>query len=191
MPITFSDDRAVAERYDATEITAGTFTLVGQRPVLGRDFTAADEAPGAAPVAILRHAFWQGRLGGDPQVIGRTVRLDGGPRTVFGVMPAWFSFPQNHDFWLPLVQSPEVGRRDARNTRARAATGPPSCREWPRRRCRRFVRRQSRHPRRTGPRLADRSHHPLHRSDRADEDSGTGMRRSSPAVRCRSTRRRH
>jgi predicted permease len=116
IPITLADASGFAERHDATEVSAGTFALVGQRPILGRDFTAEDEAAGAAPVAILRSGFWERRFGRDPRVIGRTVRVNGVPTTIVGVMPAGFSFPQNQDVWLPLVKTTEVRRRDVRNT---------------------------------------------------------------------------
>jgi putative ABC transport system permease protein len=114
--VAFSDGTGGSEIYAATEITSNTFRLVGQRPALGRDFTSADEEPGAPPVAILRHAFWQRRFGGDADVIGRTVRLNGVPTTIVGVMPDGFSFPQNQDLWTPLVPTPDVRQRDNRNT---------------------------------------------------------------------------
>lgn len=116
MGVAFNDGTGGAEIYAATEITSNTFNLVGQRPILGRDFTSADEQPGAAPVAILRHTFWERRFGGNADVIGRTVRLNGVPTTIVGVMPPGFSFPQNQDLWTPLVPTPDVRRRDNRNT---------------------------------------------------------------------------
>jgi putative ABC transport system permease protein len=116
LPKTLAVDRGDPERIDVTEITAETFTVAGQRPILGRDFTAADERPGATPVAILRHSAWERRFARDPSIVGRIVRLDGVPTTVIGVMPRGFSFPQNQDVWIPLVRTPDVLRRDARNT---------------------------------------------------------------------------
>ena len=113
---TFSDRNGFPERYDATEVTAGTFGLVGERPILGRDFIPSDEIPGAAPVVILRYAFWERRYAKDPAVIGSTVRLNGVPTTVIGVMPRGFSFPQNQDLWVPLVPLPELWKRDKRDT---------------------------------------------------------------------------
>ena len=95
--VILTDAHGFAERYDATEVSAGTFTLVGQRPIIGRDFTASDEAPGAPRVAILSYAFWQRRYGHDPAIVGRPLRINGEPATVIGVMPQGFSFPQNQD----------------------------------------------------------------------------------------------
>jgi len=82
-----SDESGFPERYDATEVTANTFALVGQRPMLGRDFAASDETPGAAPVAILSHDFWERRWGRNPAILGQTVRINGAPTTVIGIMP--------------------------------------------------------------------------------------------------------
>ena len=111
-----SDKNGFAERLDATEVTANTFQLVGQKPLLGRDFVLSDETPGAAPVAILSYGFWERRYGKDPAIIGQTVRMNGAPTTVIGIMPQGFSFPQKQDLWLPLVQTPEVLKRENRDT---------------------------------------------------------------------------
>ena len=111
-----SDQNGFSESYNATEITADTFTLVGQKPILGRDFTPADEVPGAAPVAILSYSFWERRYGKDPAIIGQAVRINGTPTAVVGVMPDGFSFPQKLDLWVPLVPTPDVRTRDARDT---------------------------------------------------------------------------
>jgi putative ABC transport system permease protein len=83
---------------------------------MGRDFTAADEMPGAAPVAILNYGFWERRYGKDPAIIGRTVRMNGALTTYIGVMPEGFSFPQTVDVWVPLVQTPKVMSRENRDT---------------------------------------------------------------------------
>ncbi|HEY2149347.1 MAG TPA: ABC transporter permease [Vicinamibacterales bacterium] len=96
------------EKYDATRISAAAFSIVGARPLMGRDFTAADEARGAAPVAILRYGLWERRYGRDPAIIGRTIRLNGVPTTVIGVMDRSFSFPQNQDLWIPLAPAPDL-----------------------------------------------------------------------------------
>ena len=61
------------------ENSADTFKVVGLRPLLGRDFTPADETPGAAPVAILNYGFWETPLRKDPTIIGRTLRMNGAP----------------------------------------------------------------------------------------------------------------
>ena len=90
--------------------------LVGQKPILGRDFTPSDEMPGAAPVAILSYSFWERRYGKDPAILGQAVRINGTPTAVIGIMPEGFSFPQKLDLWVPLVPTPDVRKRDARDT---------------------------------------------------------------------------
>ena len=113
--ITLSDDGAFPETYTATQITAGAFKILGLKPILGRDFEASDESPGGAPVAILNHSFWERRYGKDPAIVGRSVRINGAPTTVIGVMPKGFSFPQKQDLWLPLVPSPDLLQRETRS----------------------------------------------------------------------------
>ena len=114
--LTVGDANGFAESLNGNENSADTFRLVGQKPMLGRDFTAEDEKPGAAPVAILNYGFWERRYGKDPSIIGRTIRLNGAPTTLVGVMPKGFSFPQTTDVWVPLVQTPSVIKRENRNT---------------------------------------------------------------------------
>jgi predicted permease len=96
-----------AERTAATAVTTNTFVLLGVRPALGRDFGAADDAPGAPRVAILSYAYWQSRFaGGD--VVGSTLRIDDVAATVIGVMPRGFAFPDRGSLWFPLERTPEL-----------------------------------------------------------------------------------
>jgi MacB-like periplasmic core domain len=88
--ITFSDQSGFPERFAVTEVTADTFRLVGQQPIIGRDFAPADDTPGANPVAVLSYGFWERRYGMDPTILDRTVRLNGVPTTVIGIMPRGF-----------------------------------------------------------------------------------------------------
>jgi putative ABC transport system permease protein len=110
------DATGFPERLDVTEVSANTFRLVGQKPILGRDFSSADEAPGAAPITILNYGYWERRFGKDPTIIGRTVRMSGALTTVVGVMPPGFTFPQKLELWVPLVQTPRVMQRENRDT---------------------------------------------------------------------------
>lgn len=111
-----SDPGGFPESYDSTEVSADTFRVVGQRPIMGRDFTASDDIPGAPPVAMLSYGFWERRFAKDPAIVGRTVRMNGLPTTIIGVMPRGFSFPQKQDLWVPLMRTPEVEKRDNRET---------------------------------------------------------------------------
>lgn len=104
-----------AERHEATEVSAETFQLLGERPLVGRDFVQADEQPGAASVAILSFSLWERRYRSDPGIIGRVIRLNGAPTTVIGVMGQGFAFPQKQDLWVPLVATADVRNRENRN----------------------------------------------------------------------------
>jgi putative ABC transport system permease protein len=76
--------------------------MMGIRPVIGRDFEAAEEKTGTAPVAILSYSLWQRRFAGDPGVLGRTIVLDGRGLTVVGVLPSNFLAPSNTDVLIPI-----------------------------------------------------------------------------------------
>jgi putative ABC transport system permease protein len=108
LPVAFSvsDENHLPEQFSGPFTTANLFTVIGQRPFVGRDFTAEDDRPGAAPVVILGYGMWQARYGGDPGVIGRTIRVNGLQPTIVGVMPPDMKFPPNSDMWMPLSQTP-------------------------------------------------------------------------------------
>src|SRR5690606_37765315 len=102
---TYVEPGQAAERLLALDATADFFTTFGVQPALGRAFTAEEESPGRNQVAILSHALWQSRFGGDPNVIGRTVRLNAEQVTIIGVMPASFVAPMFFgpvDLWRPI-----------------------------------------------------------------------------------------
>jgi predicted permease len=90
------------ERVSATMVSANLFRTVEVSPQLGRDFTPEDADLSAPSTALISHGYWQRRFGGDPEVVGRTVTVNGTPTTVIGVMPADFFFFQNVELWLPL-----------------------------------------------------------------------------------------
>jgi len=110
-----SDETRPAERFRGAFVSASAFGLIGQRPILGRDFRAEDDQEGAAPVVILGHAVWQRRYQGDPSIVGRVIRVNGVPATVIGVMPEDFGFPLASDVWQPLALLPEEARADRRS----------------------------------------------------------------------------
>ncbi|HXE64660.1 MAG TPA: ABC transporter permease [Bryobacteraceae bacterium] len=116
VPVVLGDRDGFRESRDATLVTSNTFRLTGQRPILGRDFTPADEMPGATPAAILSYAYWERRYAKDPNVVGSTMWVNDVPAAVIGVMPRGFTFPQNQDLWMPLVASPELRKRSNRDT---------------------------------------------------------------------------
>src|SRR5438477_1542625 len=90
------------QRYTGGYVTEDFFKITGVTPILGRDFTADDNKPGAEKVTILGHEIWQRDFGGDPRIIGESVRINGKAATVIGVMPPNFKFPVSEQLWVPL-----------------------------------------------------------------------------------------
>ncbi len=89
------------ERIQALLATHEILPILGAVPLLGRLTGEADDLPGAPEVAILTHALWQRRFGGDPSVLGRTLQVNGVPREVVGVLPANFRW-EEAEILLPL-----------------------------------------------------------------------------------------
>jgi predicted permease len=112
--VDLSDGVALPEPYRCASISAGAFAILGQRPVLGREFGPEDELPGRQRVAVLGNAVWRARYGGDPAIVGRTVRLNDLDTTIVGVMPPRLTFPGTSDLWLPLIRTPAMERRTTR-----------------------------------------------------------------------------
>jgi predicted permease len=90
------------QRYQGSYVTEDFLRILGVAPAMGRDFTAADNVPGAPKVAIINHGIWQRDFGGAGDVVGRVVRINGAPATIIGVMPQGFAFPVNEELWVPL-----------------------------------------------------------------------------------------
>jgi putative ABC transport system permease protein len=98
-----SEEGRPAERFLGAFVSANTFALIGQRPMLGRDFRADDDREGATPIVIIGHTAWRNRYQSDPNVIGRTIRVNGVASVIIGVMPEGFGFPLNAGLWKPLA----------------------------------------------------------------------------------------
>ena len=88
------------EALDARIVTADYFKVMRTTPLLGRDFTAEDDKPGAAPVAIISYPFWQQRFAGDPNIVGKNILLDDKPHTVIGVSRADFVHQGPPPLWV-------------------------------------------------------------------------------------------
>lgn len=112
LDMNLADDVTAPARLPGAYVSAGSFALVGERPIAGRDFRADDETPGTAAVAIISHTVWQARYGGEPGAVGRVVRINGRPITIVGVMPEGFGYPQIAQVWRPLGQLPDAIRED-------------------------------------------------------------------------------
>jgi putative ABC transport system permease protein len=94
------------ERISCALVTANLFSLFAVEPIHGRTFLAGEDAPGANPVVVVSQGFWQRRCGSDPSLVGRTMTLNGKPRTIVGIMPEQFRFPGGYEIWMPLVLNP-------------------------------------------------------------------------------------
>jgi putative ABC transport system permease protein len=90
------------QRLRGNHCTMNTFSVMGVPALIGRATTSADARPGAEPVVVLGYKFWQKSFGGDPNVIGRKLRLNEKVRTVIGVMPKRFMW-RGADVYLPDV----------------------------------------------------------------------------------------
>jgi putative ABC transport system permease protein len=84
-------------------VTPGYFELLGVQPLLGRSFTADDGRPNATRTVILSHALWLRRFNADPGILGTTLRLEGAPHEVVGVMPPRFVVPYGSEVWAPIA----------------------------------------------------------------------------------------
>lgn len=105
--VTLRDGDAPARLLPGLSSSAELFDVLGARPLMGRGFQKGDDTQGAAPVAVLSYGLWQ-ELGGNPSVVGTRITLDGTPRTIVGVMPAGFWYPDpSVRVWLPRALNPE------------------------------------------------------------------------------------
>jgi predicted permease len=92
-PATFQHDSAATGAWAGAFVTAGTFDMLGVRPVHGRVFSPADARAGSDDVVVLSETIWRSAFGADREVLGRRIRLSGTPVIVVGIMPATFRFP--------------------------------------------------------------------------------------------------
>jgi predicted permease len=103
----------VGSRARLAQTSGNFFSVLGTRPVLGTGFTAAEDVdgtgwglPGRNAVAVIGYGLWQQLFGGDPKVLGATIRIDGNPLTVVGVAPPGFDYPGRAVLWKPAAFSP-------------------------------------------------------------------------------------
>jgi putative ABC transport system permease protein len=95
------------ERIRLNYATSNLFPMLGKTPAAGHFFSAADDNPGAPPVVILTHRFWQSRFGADPNIIGHSITLDGLQYTIRGVLPANSGVLDSVDLWMPMGRYPD------------------------------------------------------------------------------------
>lgn len=110
--MTIGDEGLASDRVSGAYVSADIFHLLGVVPALGRSLRADDDRVGASPVALLGHRLWMNRYGGDPSILGRSIRVDGTSSTVIGIMPESFGFPFLEELWLPLASMPGLTQQD-------------------------------------------------------------------------------
>jgi len=104
-----------AERVSGYMVSVDFFETLGVKPVLGRHFRADDDQVGAAPVAILGGGFWKRRFGASPDIVGKSINLNGTSHTIVGVIPASFSFyGHDRDVYTPIGQWNDPSFHDRR-----------------------------------------------------------------------------
>lgn len=111
----------------AAQATTNFFSTLGVQPFLGRDFAAGEDIAAGPKVAILTYQFWRTQLGGDPNVLGRTMQLDANSVGIIGVLPKEFEFAPRGgaQFWVPMhIEQEQVTRRNLRWMRVVARLSP-------------------------------------------------------------------
>jgi hypothetical protein len=111
------------ERFPGRAVSANFFSTLSVAPSLGRDFVPEDDRAGAEPVAILSHHIWQRAFAADPQIIGRTVTLNGRDFTIVGILPATFRLYTSGEIFAPIG----LGLRRSVRGQREGSTQSPVC----------------------------------------------------------------
>ncbi|HTX38083.1 MAG TPA: ABC transporter permease [Bryobacteraceae bacterium] len=105
-----------AEQVSGLRVSAGFFSVLGARPLLGRTFLPEEELPGKDHEVVLSYGLWKSRYNGDPSLVGKTIRVDGADFTVVGVMPRefeWQFWSGPRRLWVPVgYTKTDYGRGD-------------------------------------------------------------------------------
>jgi putative ABC transport system permease protein len=96
-----------AEEVPTAFISDGVFSVLGVKPILGTVVSREQDVPNGPPVVVIGQDLWQRRYGGDPAILGKTLDIRNARRTVIGVMPSSFRFPDRAEIWLPLQRDPK------------------------------------------------------------------------------------
>jgi putative ABC transport system permease protein len=116
--VTFDHD---AEQVFGAWVGANFFEVLGAQPLLGRPFTASEDRTDGTPAVILSYELWQQRFGSDPNILNKTLAINGQPASIVGVMPRGFRFIEDSALWVPAGQNPISSR--GRNVRYLNAIG--------------------------------------------------------------------
>jgi len=106
--VTMGDEGRAPDRFNAGYVTANAFPLLGLLPSLGRLPMPDDDRPGGEAIAMLGSDAWRQRYDSDPQILGRSVFINGSPVTVVGIIPERSGFPSTASVWLPLGRHPDL-----------------------------------------------------------------------------------
>lgn len=123
-PVNISEKGNPPERYRGARVTSGLFPMLHVQPALGRSLNPSDELPGAESVMVIGHGLWKDRYGKDPNIIGRSARVNERSAVIVGVMPEGLKFPNNEDLWLNAVPTGQLEKRDYRVFRIVAMRRP-------------------------------------------------------------------
>jgi predicted permease len=107
-----NDGAQMYQFYDA-RVTSDAFDFYGVPPLLGRGIAPEDGKPGAPPVFVMSYQTWNGVFHADPKILGKTLTIDGEPRTLVGIMPARFqAYGSQTQVWIPIIRSRDTPRAD-------------------------------------------------------------------------------
>jgi putative ABC transport system permease protein len=126
--MSLADERGVPEQARGAYLTSNAFQVLGQQPLLGRDFRPEDDRKGAERVVMLGHGIWKNRYGADPAVLGRVLRVNGQAATIIGVMPEGMMFPTDSALWMPFVPTENQEKRENRSIAVFGRMKPESTR---------------------------------------------------------------
>jgi predicted permease len=104
-------------------VSANLFRMLGVSPVLGRDFTPAEDTPGTPIIVLISNTLWRQRYGADPNIVGKDIRIIDQNGTIIGVMPEGMHFPFNANIWLPAGSMPPAITGQPRQARGYFAVG--------------------------------------------------------------------
>ena len=102
------------ERVDAAPMSASLFPTLGLNPIVGRNFTAAEERQGQDRVVLLSDGLWKRRFGGDRAILNHTIQISNQPYLVVGIMAPGVGFPEGAQIWTPIATGPGQSRHNAR-----------------------------------------------------------------------------
>ncbi len=116
-------DGSQPEHLHAVQMTAEGFHMLGVTPLLGRYYTSEEDRPGGEKVVVMAYGLWQRRYGGDPQIVGKSLRVEGDSYQIIGVMPDRFRW-WDASLWFPLGLDLTLTDRSQRNLYAQARLRP-------------------------------------------------------------------